>query len=122
MQMFLRMGKSLNPHLRRLHAQAPSSASGARRTIQAYPGAFVSSSVLAAYILWYTDTRVVHNDAAFPVALSKARQESSTLLPGGDVRDSENLHAVVWGSNRCRLLPTRLDSRAHTEQIPNQQV
>lgn len=108
--MIRRARNSLEPHLRRLHSRASSSVNGARRTIQAHPGAFVSSTLLTAYLFWYTNTHIVHNDAASPVSLSKERQESSTLLPSGD---AGNLHAVVWGSNRCGLLPTRL------EAIPN---
>ena len=101
------IGGFLKPHLRRL---ASSSVNGARRNDKAYPGAFAwSGSVFAAYILWYTNTRVVCNDTASPeVALSKASQELSTLLPGGNAGDSEDLRAAVWGSNRCYLLLTRL--------------
>ena len=105
--MFRRAGNSFKPLLSRL---ASSSANGARRNIKAYPGTFVSSgSALAAYILWYTNTRAVYNDSdtATPVALGKARQELSTLLPGGDVGDSEDLHVAVWGSNGYCLLLTR---------------
>lgn len=99
--MIRRARNSLEPHLRRLHSRASSSVNGARRTIQAHPGAFVSSTLLTAYLFWYTNTHIVHNDAASPVSLSKERQESSTLLPSGD---AGNLHAVVWGSNRSNTL------------------
>ena len=95
----------LKAHFRRLHAQASYSTTSGVSVRRSYPGALVvSSSVLAAYILWYSNTRVVHNDAASPVAASKPKQEPLTLLPGGAVGDSEDLHTVVWGSNRCSSL------------------
>ncbi|RDB24241.1 Protein FMP25, mitochondrial [Hypsizygus marmoreus] len=99
--MFRRAGSSLAPHLRRLqHSKA-----SARSTLRAaYPGAVLSSGVLAAYILWYTNTHTVHNDAASPIALGKAKQAGPSLIAGGDVGEVEGLRSVVWGSNRSNTL------------------
>jgi hypothetical protein len=103
--MFKRAGNSLKPHFRRLHSQASSSTSSVRQGIRAYPKSVASTGVAAAYILWYTSTHTIHNDAtastASPIALGKAKQLS--LLSGGDVGESDELRAVVWGSNRCVL-------------------
>jgi hypothetical protein len=106
--MFRRAGNTLKPQLRRLHGQASSSTHGARQAIRA--GTFVSSSVLVAYVIWQSNSRVIHNDTGSPVPLDKSKERSSSLLPCGNVGDLENLHTVVWGSNRCRLLSLRFST------------
>ncbi|KAF5387108.1 hypothetical protein D9615_001862 [Tricholomella constricta] len=93
--MFKRAGSSLAPHLRKLHSQASSSASGVRTGLRAHPGALVSSGAVAAYILWYTNTRTVHNDSASPITLQKITQTAPGLIAGGDASDSEDLRTVA---------------------------
>ncbi|KAG5635130.1 hypothetical protein H0H81_012342 [Sphagnurus paluster] len=102
--MFKRAGSSLGPHLRRLHSQATSSVGSARAGLRAHPGVILSSSAVAAYILWYTNTRIVHNDAPSAIALGTASQAVPALIAGGDVGESEDLRTVVWGSNRSGTL------------------
>lgn len=97
--MLKRAGNSLAPHFRQLHSQASTSTQSVRKGFQTYPGVIISSSVLAAYILWYSNSKT-YNDAASPIAIGKAKQQGPPLIAGGDVADSDVLRAVVWGSNR----------------------
>lgn len=108
--MFKRAGNSLQPHIQRLHRQASTSTHAIRRNVRAHPGAVISTSILAAYLLW-SNTQI-HNDAVSPtpVAAGKTKQAEVSLVPGGDVGDSDELRTVVWGSNKWVLLPFLLSS------------
>ncbi|KAH0584302.1 putative E3 ubiquitin-protein ligase HERC4 [Termitomyces sp. J132] len=102
--MFRRAGSSLSPNLRKFHSQASSTVRNARMRFRTHPGIAISSGVFAAYILWYTNSRPIHNDAASQSPLENATKKKSNLITGGDIADSDDLRTVVWGSNKYNTL------------------
>ncbi|KAG6813628.1 hypothetical protein H0H92_009246 [Tricholoma furcatifolium] len=102
--MFKRAGTVLRPNLRRIHSKASSSARTAREHLRAHPGLIITSSAVAASILWYANSRPIYNDAAAPIAMANVMEKQPGLILGADVAESEDLRTVVWGSNKSNTL------------------
>jgi hypothetical protein len=89
---------------RLLNGQKIRQASACARTLRLQrpaAGLALSSSILAAYILWQSQNQRIHNDVALsPKIPSKQNQTEFKLIPGGLVSEIEELRTVVWGSNR----------------------
>jgi hypothetical protein len=56
-----------------------------------------STTAVAAALLWYSTTTVIHCDALASDRAIKSKDESTVKLGGSD----GTLNAVVWGSNKC---------------------
>ncbi|KAG6872807.1 hypothetical protein C0995_006406 [Termitomyces sp. Mi166 len=102
--MFRRAGSAFSPNLRKFHSKTSSTVRNARARFRVHPGVVISSGAFAAYILWYTNNRPIHNDAASPVASGKVAEKKLSLIAGGDVAELDDLRTVVWGSNKSHTL------------------
>ncbi|KAJ7470577.1 regulator of chromosome condensation 1/beta-lactamase-inhibitor protein II [Mycena latifolia] len=94
------------PQVRRLHRSASGSY---RKSIPVRPAFWASSAVLAS-ALWYSQRKVLHNDAA---AVPFAPETKKPAWPSGSVFDantSDTLTTLVWGSNRAKILSPLLPS------------
>ncbi|KIM80836.1 hypothetical protein PILCRDRAFT_822120 [Piloderma croceum F 1598] len=64
------------------------------------PHFIASSTAVAATLLWYSTTTVIHCDALASDRATKSRDESTVELGGSD----GTLNSVVWGSNKSNAI------------------
>ncbi|TFK42956.1 regulator of chromosome condensation 1/beta-lactamase-inhibitor protein II [Crucibulum laeve] len=107
--MFKRAGRYLQPHLRRVHSQASSSAHSACQNTRTNPRITIASAVLVGSAVVYAGVKKVYNDPITSPNSGSVSKQDEVVAAGArtalaDTSDPDVLHTLVWGSNKHEVL------------------
>ncbi|PBK96705.1 RCC1/BLIP-II protein [Armillaria gallica] len=94
--MYRRAASTLKSRLRHIHTSSPLR----QQPPYASPAIVVSAVVISGALIWRSNREIIHNDSEWP----GPSQTPSKVTRDSDVKDSEALQSVVWGSNKSKTL------------------
>ncbi|KAK0210611.1 regulator of chromosome condensation 1/beta-lactamase-inhibitor protein II [Desarmillaria ectypa] len=94
--MYRRAAFTLKSRLRQIHT----SSLLRQQSTYASRAIIVSSVVISGALIWRSNKEIIHNDSEW----SGPSQTPSKVTRGSDIKNSEVLQSVVWGSNKSKTL------------------